>query len=1688
MKHIVTLLFLLVSLPLYAQFPAPCDADKSCIGRAYTSTVSNGRGAHYVDIDKTAAQDSLYRQMTVEMWIKPTRQAGSRVYLGGLWGPRVDDNDAWVLYISPTDELVFEVNGDGAKLGATDNTIARASASGLYGKWSHIAAMFDGSTQTATLYINGAVVATGRNAQYPANYIRPLENKALLMQIGSTNAIAEDLNVNRTFVGQMDEIRIWNRTLTAQELYCNMTKSLNGNDVGLMMYYRCNETVNNFNLCDATGRGNIGRMRSGAGCTASDRALQQKVTKSLAFINEDLKCDSTKTWSVTITDTSICGSSVTLGLAGRDARFFRLSLGNVSLTPNTPVTYTITYAGFLTGNIQASVRMTGTNRCNVPDTLPITLNRVTELQTSKSRQVFDTIYAKCPSKLYIDSVIRVCNNTQQTATNRPITISGGTFLRNTGAFTLLPPAGKSFPVVLGVGECADFIVRFRPLVDTSFVYGDTLVFKSDDRCPGSGYVIVTGVIQEVFAILDRSGKKRITSFSFPAGCPNDIVGDEAWLWRNLTQQNVFVDSVRIPPTIVSVRLARIPPAKLVEPFLKASADNLQEKYFRFRPLKPGPVNDSIVFYVRLPGQPCQFVISIPFTGRGLDNDVEFSVDSLDFGNVVVGKQKTLPVTFHNKSTTDNMNITFYLKRGDEYIFPGAKTASLGPGQIKTINVTFMPTDSIWYFDQLCLFEQRCFTTQCIPVKGRGIIENFRFDPLVMRIQNVIGCRDSVTFVDIINESTLTQTLNSFVLNDPSGKFTHTDASGTAIPLPASVTLARGERRRFYFKFTPNNNTQDLAIRSYLQYKSSSGDDWSVQLNGTSTIPKLYVTPLTVFGTLEAGDTKRDTITIENTSPIPVRMDTIILPPGFSITWQNRTLPAMMQPRDSVRAEIVFSPTAAIVYDGKVTVKGEAPCPGIITTGDFKAKAVIVKLDAPVSIVNFSYVRPCDCITREVPLVNKSLVNDMLIDSLWIDSTRVPGGAPKFFSFSSYYYDKGGKVFPFSIPPKAIDTVKLVFCPRTPAETKFITSAARFNIKAHGAGWNAGYDIFLAGKRMMIFRPQQPLLQFPPTRVDTLSVVRRDTVTIPSVTDNPDQETIQIDSITYLPDERVFVHKDTANNDITFPVIIEPGKPPFRVNFYFKPRAPRQGNQAYRARAVLHYSKPCRDKDTTILLTGEGFAPAFGLQFRFDSVASKLDTFRITTCDTVRIPVYSSRDIPASLVDIQCRLGYDTTKLLFVGSESPYTSPKDSASPSIGRDFLLKNCRDVDSLKPFLIAKFVPRTPTRMTVPITVDSIFFDTEEVLYYKIVAGTDNAVVIVEQPDMKIQQPLVSFDSVRILDCTQRTFAVRNTGDMPITVDSLLSNLQSFTFVSSVPPRNQLIAPGDSSVVTVEFCPRNSSALDTMLYAYSTAPCTLQDSLRVQGKGYAPPFPVVFATDNTNFSAPADFITTLGDTLNVPVYVDKDFSTTYRGVTYWLKALNFNLRLQWNPFMLKYLSASSPLAPQMKVIDTIGFSRVDLQFSKVDDLKAGKIAELRFLVLVPDTVQDEIRITPSQFTTDSLLFLDIEPYLKTTSTRVVTNGKCKVTYLRYNSARPQLYQSVPNPATHSTTIRFDLQESVPAVLSVYSSQGELVTTLMNGDTKLEGGQYSVDFNTSALPAGVYTYVLRAGIFNDAKQLIVVK
>ncbi|KPA09145.1 hypothetical protein MHK_010652, partial [Candidatus Magnetomorum sp. HK-1] len=133
-------------------------------------------------------------------------------------------------------KITFESGNNNAIY--TDNGVVE------FDKWQHIA-ISGTSGSTATIYLNG-------EAQSASGTFTLSTNPTKDLFIGSMNNYFH-------FNGQMDEVRIWNIERSQSQIQDNMCKKLNGNETGIVAYYRMDHSTG-LTLTDLTGNGHDGAL------------------------------------------------------------------------------------------------------------------------------------------------------------------------------------------------------------------------------------------------------------------------------------------------------------------------------------------------------------------------------------------------------------------------------------------------------------------------------------------------------------------------------------------------------------------------------------------------------------------------------------------------------------------------------------------------------------------------------------------------------------------------------------------------------------------------------------------------------------------------------------------------------------------------------------------------------------------------------------------------------------------------------------------------------------------------------------------------------------------------------------------------------------------------------------------------------------------------------------------------------------------------------------------------------------------------------------------------------------------------------------------------------------------------------------------------------------------------------------
>lgn len=156
-------------------------------------------GSTYIKVADADKLDGM-KALTIEVWINPDKTTD-----GGIVSKRVtyQGEDAYNLFLYT-----------GSKMSGRIDSSADFWSQTVFntGKWYHVAYVFDGKSNQQRMYVNGALDAEGVQAKQEV----PERNSSLWVG---------ELDDGRGFIysGVMDELGLWNRALSEDEIKLVMT-------------------------------------------------------------------------------------------------------------------------------------------------------------------------------------------------------------------------------------------------------------------------------------------------------------------------------------------------------------------------------------------------------------------------------------------------------------------------------------------------------------------------------------------------------------------------------------------------------------------------------------------------------------------------------------------------------------------------------------------------------------------------------------------------------------------------------------------------------------------------------------------------------------------------------------------------------------------------------------------------------------------------------------------------------------------------------------------------------------------------------------------------------------------------------------------------------------------------------------------------------------------------------------------------------------------------------------------------------------------------------------------------------------------------------------------------------------------------------------------------------------------------
>ena len=208
-----------------------------------------------VDIADSDALDLTGGSFTISAFINPTgwgQNTQGRIidHGGGSSG-----STGWVLGVENKkrrgfpEALRLQINND-----SSFNTLSDHGVITL-GEWQHVAVTLDAGL--ITFYVNGQVVGTSPGVPTPIA-------RADLVRIGMRTT-----DTKRAFQGAIDDVQVWDRALSQQEIQQFMGTRLTGSESGLVAHYRLNEGTGQ-TAGDGTGNGHNGTLGASTSADSAD--------------------------------------------------------------------------------------------------------------------------------------------------------------------------------------------------------------------------------------------------------------------------------------------------------------------------------------------------------------------------------------------------------------------------------------------------------------------------------------------------------------------------------------------------------------------------------------------------------------------------------------------------------------------------------------------------------------------------------------------------------------------------------------------------------------------------------------------------------------------------------------------------------------------------------------------------------------------------------------------------------------------------------------------------------------------------------------------------------------------------------------------------------------------------------------------------------------------------------------------------------------------------------------------------------------------------------------------------------------------------------------------------------------------------------------------------------------------------
>ena len=361
------------------------------------------------------------------------------------------------------------------------------------------------------------------------------------------------------------------------------------------------------------------------------------------------------------------------------------------------------------------------------------------------------------------------------------------FIHSVGTDTLevdsLAAVGEGFSVspdvppiqFIAPGDSLGVVVQFTAPADTG-AYGGTLTVYSSDLDAPQTTVSLRGMSVESSIWLSTM------SLDFGDVLLGDSLCDSLWVY-NVSADTLWVDSLTVSPEDYTV-LPSVPPAQLL-----LLGDSLGVA-ITFTPSVLGEISGNLGVAYRST-LPDSGRIDVSLSGRGVQQDIELSADSLDFGNVQVGFTVSRDLILRNVGTAD-LAVDSLVSDNLDFVVTYPAQDTLTAGDSAEVFVNFTPSALGLSTGTLTIYsDDPDEPVLAVALSGNGVAR-----PMIVINEVLVdgsagdANRDGITdayqdeFIEILNVNSLPINIGGWTLSD--------DDTGDKFAFPEGTTIAPGE--------------------------------------------------------------------------------------------------------------------------------------------------------------------------------------------------------------------------------------------------------------------------------------------------------------------------------------------------------------------------------------------------------------------------------------------------------------------------------------------------------------------------------------------------------------------------------------------------------------------------------------------------------------------------------------------------------------------------------------------------------------------------------------------------------------------------------------------------------------------------------------------------------------------------------